>query len=410
MKGRAWQIRRGVDIALGNSLSVIVTVYNCDQYLQRCLESLMGQTYGEFEIVIVDDGSTDDSAKICDAFARKRDYVKVLHKVNGGTVSARKAGMEAASGEIVSFIDGDDWVDSKFCACLIQPFQENGGIDVVSSGLSFEYVRDAKKNYVLTDSVKPGLYTRAALRSRVLPNLVCDYERDSFAITTSICCKMLRKSVALEAMACMDEGLTFGEDGVYVLAVLLKAENVFVLDQAYYHYEQHEASQNYKYEMKSYEQLSRLQQSMVKIARDADMYQTLKLQIDYYMKTYLRKIAMCVYDINEDGRVYLFPADKVAPESRVLVHGAGKVGQQYIKYIARTQKYELVAWTDKNAEEQFIDIYIPCSIREITVMEYDYIILAAASDSVLEQMQEDVCKYNIPEEKIVAVKPFSYKI
>lgn len=391
-------------------MSVIVTVYNCDQYLQRCLDSLMGQTYREFEIVIVDDGSMDDSAKICDEFARKRDYVKVLHKVNGGTVSARKAGMEAASGEIVSFIDGDDWVDSKFCACLIQPFQGNGGIDVVSSGLSFEYVCDAKKNYVLTDSVKPGLYTRAALRSRVLPNLVCDYGRDSFAITTSICCKMLRRSVALEAMACMDEGLTFGEDGVYVLAVLLKAENVFVLDQAYYHYEQHEASQNYKYEMKSYEQLSRLQQSMVKIARDADMYQTLKLQIDYYMKTYLRKIAMCVYDINEDGRVYLFPADKVAPDSRVLVHGAGKVGQQYIKYIARTQKYELVAWTDKNAEEQFIDIYIPCSIREITVMEYDYIILAAASDSVLEQMQEDVCKYNIPEEKIVAVKPVSYKI
>ncbi len=393
-----------------NSLSVIVTVYNCDQYIQRCLDSLMGQTYSEFEIVIVDDGSMDGSADICDEFARKRANVHVIHKVNGGTVSARMAGIEAASGEIVGFIDGDDWVDSEFCACLLQPFQENGDIDVVSSGLSFEYVRDAQKNYVLTDGVKPGLYTGEALRSRVLPNLVCDYEKDSFAITTSVCCKMLKRSIALEAMVSMDEGLTFGEDGVYVLAALLKAGSVFVLDQAYYHYEQHEASQNYKYGMKSYEQLSRLQQCMAKIAKNADMYQVLKLQIDYYMKMYLRKIAMSVYDINEDGRVYLFPADKVAPGSRVLVHGAGKVGQQYIKYIARTKKYDLAAWTDKNVDREFEDIYIPCSIKDLPVFQYDYIVLAAAGDSILEQMKEDVCNYNIPEEKIVAVKPVSYKI
>lgn len=393
-----------------NSLSVIVTVYNCDQYIQRCLDSLTGQTYSEFEIVIVDDGSMDDSAVICDEFAKKRANVTVIHKVNGGTVSARMAGIEAASGEIVGFIDGDDWVAPEFCACLLQPFQENDDIDVVSSGLSFEYVCDAQKNYILTDGVKPGLYTGEAMRNRVLPHLVCDYETDSFAITTSICCKMLKRSIALEAMESMDEGLTFGEDGVYVLAVLLKAGSVFVLDQTYYHYEQHEASQNYKYGMKSYEQLSRLQQCMVKIAKAADMYQALKLQIDYYIKTYLRKIAMCVYEINEDGRVYLFPADKVAPGSRVLVHGAGKVGQQYIKYIARTKKYDLAAWTDKNVDRKFEDIYIPCSINDLPVFQYDYIVLAAAGDSILEQMKEDVCKYNIPEEKLVAVKPVSYKI
>lgn len=392
------------------SLSIIVTVYNCEQYLKRCFDSLIKQTYAEFEIVIVDDGSTDDSASICDEFAAERANVRVIHKPNGGTVSARKTGIVHANGTVVGFIDGDDWVDPDFCERLLHPFRENDAVDVVSSGLMFEYVSAKEKDYVLIDGAAAGFYTARELEQKILPKWICDPSQDSFTITTSICCKMVRRSVAMAAMSAMDEALTFGEDGAYVLAVLVEAQGIYVLDQAYYHYEQHADSQNYKYEISAYGQLVKLQQCMNRIASKADLFQILRPQIESYIQTYLRKIAGSVFQINEDGRIYLFPSELVVPGSHVLIHGAGMVGRQYVKYVKRSHKYHLVAWTDKNEKRDFAADDIPCSLEEISQFQYDYVILAANSEYILQQMKEDMRKYNIPEERILAAKPVSYRI
>lgn len=92
-------------------ISVIVPVYNVETYLAKCVDSILGQSYANLEVILVNDGSTDSSGSICDAFARKDDRVRVIHKENGGLSSARNAGMEAAAGEYISFIDSDDWIE-----------------------------------------------------------------------------------------------------------------------------------------------------------------------------------------------------------------------------------------------------------------------------------------------------------
>jgi len=106
-------------------VSIIITVYNCDKYLSRCLESVGNQSYSNYEIIIVNDGSQDMSAEICDKFTNIHSSVIVIHKTNGGTVSARKAGLLKATGEVVCFIDGDDWIDRDFVEKLVQPFFDN---------------------------------------------------------------------------------------------------------------------------------------------------------------------------------------------------------------------------------------------------------------------------------------------
>ncbi|MFI3213752.1 MAG: glycosyltransferase [Eubacteriales bacterium] len=92
-------------------LSVVVAVYNIESYIEKCIRSLMTQTYGRLEIILVDDGATDDSGKICDRLAREDDRIIVIHKENGGLSDARNAGTEIAQGEYIAYVDGDDWIE-----------------------------------------------------------------------------------------------------------------------------------------------------------------------------------------------------------------------------------------------------------------------------------------------------------
>ena len=95
-------------------ISVIVPVYNIEQYVGICIESLIKQTYTDLEIIVVDDGSTDRSSALCDLYANKDKRIKVIHKQNGGLVSARKVGVAIANGKYIGYVDGDDWVEPDY--------------------------------------------------------------------------------------------------------------------------------------------------------------------------------------------------------------------------------------------------------------------------------------------------------
>ena len=95
-------------------LSIIVPVYNTENYLKKCIDSILAQTYTDFELILVDDGSNDQSSSICDGYASKDIRVRVIHKANGGVSSARNAGLDICQGEYVMFVDSDDWIESNF--------------------------------------------------------------------------------------------------------------------------------------------------------------------------------------------------------------------------------------------------------------------------------------------------------
>ena len=92
-------------------ISVIVPVYNVEKYLRKCVDSILAQTYGEFELLLVDDGSPDGCPQICDEYAERDSRVRVIHKPNGGLISARNEGIRACTGDYVCIVDGDDWAD-----------------------------------------------------------------------------------------------------------------------------------------------------------------------------------------------------------------------------------------------------------------------------------------------------------
>lgn len=114
-------------------ISIIVPVYNVEAYLERCLDSLVGQTYSNIEIILVDDGSTDHCPEICDIWERKDPRIKVIHKENGGLSDARNAGLKMATGEYIAFVDSDDWLDLEYCDVMIKTMFENDA-DIVECG------------------------------------------------------------------------------------------------------------------------------------------------------------------------------------------------------------------------------------------------------------------------------------
>ena len=112
-------------------ISVIVPVYNVEQYLSKCVESILGQTYTNLEIILVDDGSPDNCGKMCDEYAAKDKRVKVIHKENGGLVSARNAGYDIMSGDWHMYVDSDDWIDANMCEKLVKALVKCPDVDML---------------------------------------------------------------------------------------------------------------------------------------------------------------------------------------------------------------------------------------------------------------------------------------
>lgn len=131
-------------------LSIIVPIYNVEPYIRKCLDSLLEQTYRDFEIILVDDGSPDGSAIICDEYARDYDNVKVIHKQNGGVSSARNKGIDIAEGDYIMFVDADDYVSPTLCEKLIRGIDEK--TDVVISGFIEDFGKEQQVIKVL-DSI-----------------------------------------------------------------------------------------------------------------------------------------------------------------------------------------------------------------------------------------------------------------
>lgn len=104
-------------------LSIIVPVYNVGSFLPKCINSIISQTFTDFELILIDDGSTDNSVEICDAAAKKDSRVRVIHKENGGVVSARKAGLSVAVGKYAGYVDGDELVDEHMYEHMIKAWK-----------------------------------------------------------------------------------------------------------------------------------------------------------------------------------------------------------------------------------------------------------------------------------------------
>lgn len=221
-------------------VSIIVPVYNAEKYLQECVDSILTQTLSDLELILVDDGSTDSSPALCDQYAAQDARVKVIHKSNGRAASARNAGLRAATGEYVAFVDSDDWISPDMYEKMLQT-----GADVTLC----DYVRvQGEKEFPFTQpNVAAGFYDKTQIRKKIYPHLVMD--GIEYPITISNCVMLIKRDIITRNQLFYREDILISEDAPFGSEVLYCADSfAYLKGERFYHYRMTEgsASKTYK--------------------------------------------------------------------------------------------------------------------------------------------------------------------
>lgn len=233
--------------------SLILPIYNVAPYLERCIASILAQSFKDYEIVLVDDGSTDASSQICDTFARSYSNIRVIHKINGGLSTARNAGFEIAEGEYIWWIDSDDWIEKGALEELYIASSSNAP-DIVK----FQYYRVEKTCKEVISNIKPGSYVGREKISTLLDRAF--HLSGNFLLSA---CMHIYKRDFLKSVktSFISERIVGSEDYLFNLTVLARANSVLVLSKPLYFNQMREGSltQTYKKDLpERYERLYKM--------------------------------------------------------------------------------------------------------------------------------------------------------
>ena len=228
--------------------SVIVPIYNVSRYLPQCIESVLNQEFRDFELILVDDGSTDNSGEICDQFQEQDARVKVIHKLNGGLVSARIAGIQSAIGKYVYNLDGDDFIASDLLENLYAIISAHEP-DIISFG--FQTIDEkGQEGAPQNDFLKEGLYKKEDLEA-VFPRLIYDPDCKNFnscsAMRFSIWSKTFRRDLMLPVQSQIPTTISRGEDVAAVMTAICRCKSLYVASFVGYHYRIQSASMTHTF-------------------------------------------------------------------------------------------------------------------------------------------------------------------
>lgn len=213
-----------------NKYSIIVPVYNVEKYIRECLDSLKNQTYGEFEAVLVDDGSPDGSGAICDEYAARDPRFKVVHKENGGLISAWKEGLRRASNELILFVDSDDYIKPQTLE-MLEKHIDFADTDLVQFCALTGNDTCALKSYDIKELYPDIIY----------------YKGFGKIIYNSRCGKVFKRSVLIGLLDDIDGYVEIGEDKQTTFCYLLNIRKAVILDYDGYYYRQNYDSMTHKY-------------------------------------------------------------------------------------------------------------------------------------------------------------------
>ena len=217
--------------------SVIVPVYNSEKYLDRCVKSILGQSCGDFELLLIDDGSTDGSKAICERYSESDSRVRLICQQNKGPSAARNNGLRAASGEYVVFIDSDDFVDVDYFETLDEHIQQNR-CDLIFIGFVMEHEQTGKE--LETVALTSGVYDKGDFHY-ILKRLI---DHDQFGYQW---CKVAKRALCTDNSVFLDEKISLHEDLLFVCKLCKYAENLEIVDCVKYHYRKVDDSLCVKY-------------------------------------------------------------------------------------------------------------------------------------------------------------------
>lgn len=375
-------------------ISIIVPVYNVGQYLRKCLDSILRQTYRDFELILVDDGSTDASPRICDLYEKTDMRVTVIHKKNEGPNIARKTGLQSAKGEYVCYVDGDDWIENDMIEHQFAEMQSSGA-DLVVSNLYFESEGWMQK---ICGAFEAGLYHT----EDIVETMLYTGEFYKFGISQYACTKLFRKDILWDVQMQVDNRIGCGEDVAVLYPYILKAKTIYISNYAGYHYMQRSDSIQGRYDPDEIVKDKALITYLYHIFTQSIYSESLLRQLNQYAKNLLLTRAVDYFDNSKENKV-LMPYGGIPVNARVILYGAGKMGQSLYRYLKEQGSIEVVDWLDKNSatyQKRGMTVHSPDCLKGLQDTEYDFVVIAVNDQRVVKEIGCYLEERSVNREKI----------
>lgn len=380
-------------------ISIIVPVYNVKSYLEKCIESIMGQTYQNLQVILVDDGSDDGSEIICDIYAERDARITVIHKPNGGLVSARKAGLEITEGEYVGFVDGDDFIDTQFYEILIQDMLEQQvdfvhvGYIMEQNGIGLQCFNYETQKHILTKEVAVHFIQDGILCSK------------GMNVQHGMVNNLFRKELIQKCYSRVPDKQFFGEDLACFCLCLLEGNSVYMHKLALYHYVKRDNSIMNTANIERIIQLTELQICLKNIFAEHMVYSSLQKCLDEWL---LIEILSTLKKTVRGDTIFLhyYINPEMIYGKKIVIYGAGNVGQDYYLQLSKNPDCHIVSWVDANCQAYHFDYSEVNGIEQLQKLEFDIVLIALKSPELAMEVKEKLMTdFKIPETSILWEKP-----
>lgn len=381
-------------------LSIVVPVYNCEQYLDECIQSILKQTYTQFELIIVNDGSTDDSLSVCQRYAEEDSRVKVYDIKNSGAYQARKYGANRAVGELITFADADDWLDLNAFEAYMNTYEAYKP-DICA----FTYIHDEKSVASNLNLCEEGFYDKELIK-KLVPQMMFDPKNGIRKMNPSLACKLMKRELFLKVTEKVTERINLGDDALVTYPAICCADSLYVSNRIFYHYRRNMESLTTKMRLERVEELGFFQKALENVLDDMGLREKLQSQVDHYVRRYFDILTENWYHLSASGIKYAFPYGRISNDQKLVIYGAGEVGKSYV-YSLKAHGYDnLTAWIDKKGdglyEYESEKVY---GLQKLEECEYDVIVIAVYNEDVALEIKENLINSGVDREKIFWEKP-----
>ncbi len=364
-------------------LSVIVPIYNACSTLNRCIDSIVNQSFSDLEIVLINDGSDDESGSLCKEYVKKDRRVVYVEQENMGVDEARKKGVTLACGDYITFVDADDYLELNTYEKLIKGMSSEQ-VDIIAFDVVEETDSSTKP---LCNMVPEGVYYEMELREKIYPKMLSIPPFFSFGILPSVYSKLFRQAFLCKIDVQTDGSIAFGEDAAFVFQTLAFAKSLQVQKCKGYHYTRSDGN-SLTWKPQGDELICRLQESMKEGFQRADILDVMQHQLkEYIIFIRLLKAPQTVKKVSE------FFERK---NGRIALYGAGGFGQA----IFHEYQNRVSLWIDRDYEKYgFLNSKVS-TVEDLNnrTDEYNEIYIAIINETLCKQIKEDLLRKGINKE------------
>ena len=382
-------------------ISVIVPIYNVEDYLEKCISSIINKSYSNLEILLIDDGSTDDSCDICDKYEKKDNRIRVIHKSNEGLVRARKTGLMQANGKYIGFVDGDDYIDKEMFECLYSDIIKYD-VDFVHTG----FFKETRKISELINS-ESFVYEVINTEQRIgLLNICLLSPQKRHSLSASIWSKLYKLDFIKKVYSFVPDHQSYGEDVISLYVALSLCKKMMATDKAYYHQNVRDNSLSNVDGDKYFRNEVMLASSLIKVSEIVKPENNYK-QFNTWIKNRMLWSIANASEIEKKYNIpqYYFRPIEMLRNKSIVIYGAGVVGKDFIYQIENENGIEIVGVVDKNYKTVKIGKYEIFSPESIISMDFDYVLIAVFSEENAADIENFLIDVGVNKDKILWHEP-----